>query len=259
VLCGENGRSYTAQLRARLLDAGLAVRVSADPDSLADARVLVTIVSEMPDAAVRDMRLAARRRGVTVLPVLVGTHTEPDAFLDARTGALPDAVQLRTLRELASRAQANTVTEAPDPAVAAIGAALAAGDLVAADRHTTSALLAAAGCTDQGWAGPDEVASIGRRLLLDCARTWDEGTAGEHGFMAQRILMADCAGTEIADLAHLFGWGDPLTIPAGYASWVDGAGAGFFPTLRPALAAKAWFDTWNITVSAVYRRIRSEF
>lgn len=259
VLCGGIGRSYTRQLRALLLDAGLAVRVSADPASLTGAKVLVAVVSERPDAAVRDMRLAARGRGVTVLPVLVGAHTEPGAFLDARTGALPDAAQLRTLRELAARGNTDPATETPDPAVARIGTALAQGDLVAADRHTTAALLAAAGCADQGWAGSNEVASIGKRLLVDCARIWHEGTGGRHGFLAQRVLMADCTGTEVADLAHLFGWGDPLSIPADYPSWVTGAGAGFFPTLRHDVPADAWFDTWNVTVSAMYRRIRSEF
>ncbi|NKE64066.1 hypothetical protein FXN61_48215, partial [Lentzea sp. PSKA42] len=159
VLCGEIGRSYTARLRARMLDAGLAVRVSSDPDSLADAAVLVAVVSERPDPAVRDMRLAARRHGVKVLPVLVGTHTEPDAFLDARTGALPDAAQLRALRELAAGEKESPVAETPDPAVIRIGAALAEGDLVLADRHTTAALLAAAGCGDRGVGG----AGRGRR------------------------------------------------------------------------------------------------
>lgn len=259
VLCGGDGRSYTAELRDRMTDAGLAVRVSADPDSLANATVLVVVVSERPDAAVRDMRLAARQRGVEVLPVLVGNHSEPGAFLDARTGALPDTAQLRTMRELAAGRKAGPAADAPDPAVARIVAALADGDLVLADRHTTAALLAAAGCADLGWAGPDEVAAIGTRLLLDCARGWHEGTDGKHGFLAQRDLMAGRTGTEVVDLADLFGWGDPLTIPADYTSWVANAGAGFFPTLRHDLSTSSWFDTWNVTVSAVYRRIRSEF
>jgi predicted Ser/Thr protein kinase len=257
VLCGGNGRGYTARLRACLVDAGLTVRTSADPDSLADATVLVVVVSERPDPAVRDMRLAARQRGVEVLPVLVGSRTEPGAFLDARTGALPTPAQLRALRERAARKPVST-NDSTDPAVAGIAAALAGGDLVLADRRTTAALLAAAGCADLGWAGPDEVASIGGQLLRDCARVWHEGTDGKHGFLAQRGLLADRTGTEVADLAELFGWGDPLTIPADYASWVAGAGAAFFPTLRHDRATGSWFDTWNVTVSAVYRRIRSE-
>ncbi|MFJ5989224.1 protein kinase [Lentzea sp. NPDC092896] len=260
VLCGGNGRSHTAHLLALLLDAGLAVRVSAEPDSLADARVLLVIVSERPDAAVRDMRLAARQRGVTVLVVLAGGHHEPDVFLDARTGALPDAAQLRALREIAAGGNASPATEtSPAPAVAGIAAALAEGDLVAADLLTTAVLLAAAGCADHGWAGLDEVASIGTRLLRDCAHVWHEGTDGKHGFRAQRLLMADGTGTEVADLAHLFGWGDPLGIPADYPVWVTGAGPGFFPTLRHEVPSGAWFDNWNVTVSALYRRIRSEF
>ncbi|MDX8146917.1 serine/threonine-protein kinase [Lentzea sp. BCCO 10_0061] len=270
VLCGGNGRSHTARLLAVLLDNGLAVRVSADPDSLADARVLVVVVSERPDAAVRDMRLAARQRGVTVLVVLAGGHHEPDVFLDARTGALPDATQLRALRVLAMGWDTVPVPEffptapldataALDPAVAEIAAALAEGDLVTADLHTTAVLLAAAGCADHGWAGLDEVASIGERLLRDCARVWHEGTDGKHGFLAQRLLMTDRTGTEVADLAHLFGWGDPLGIPADYPVWVTCAGPGFFPTLRHEVPSDAWFDNWNITVSALYGRIRSEF
>ncbi|SFR24779.1 Serine/threonine protein kinase [Lentzea waywayandensis] len=263
VLCGGKGRSYTAQLLSRLVNFGLAVRVSADPDSLADARVLVVVVSERPDAAVRDMRLAAVQRGVTVLVVLVGGHHETDVFLDARTGALPDDAQLRALRELAA-GRNDSVTTTPreattDPAVAEIAAALAEGDLVTADLHTTAALLAAAGCASLGWAGLDEVASIGERLLRDCARVWHEGTDGKHGFRAQRLLMADGNGTEVADLAHLFGWGDPASIPADYPAWVTGAGPGFFPTLRHEVPSGAWFDDWNVTVSALYGRIRSEF
>ncbi|MGW5054994.1 protein kinase domain-containing protein [Actinokineospora sp. NPDC004072] len=260
VLCGESRRSYTAQLRARLLDSGLAVRVSADPDSLADASVLVLVVSERPDPAVRDMRLAARGRGVTVLPVLVGGHSEPDAFLDARTGALPDATHLRRIRELAAREQRSVpVRGLFDPAIAAIAAELAAGDLVTADRHTTAVLLAAAGCAERGWAGPEEVAAIGADLLRDCAHVWEDGTGGDHGFLAQRRLMADGEGTEVADLAACFGWGDPARIAADYGAWVATAGAGFFPTLRSASLSSPWFDSWNSTVSAVYRRIRSEF
>jgi hypothetical protein len=194
-----------------------------------------------------------------VLPVLVGTHTEPDAFLDARNGTLPDATHLRTLRTLAARERAPAPADEPTPEIIAIGAALANGDLVTADQLTTAALLAAAGCADRPWAGRDEVALIGARFLRDCAHTWDSRTGGEHGFLAQRRLMADVKGTEVFDLARLFGWGDPRTIPADYASWVAGAGPGFFPTLRGVPSSGTWFDRWNITVSAVYQQVRREF
>jgi eukaryotic-like serine/threonine-protein kinase len=259
VLSGEKGRSYTAQLHAWLRDAGMTVRVCTDPESLTAATALVLVLSERPDAAVQDMRLAAQRRGVTVLPVLVGTHAEPGAFLDARTGALPDAAHLRTLRALAARERAPAPAEKPSPEITAIGQALANGNPVAADRLTTAALLAAAGCADRTWAGRDEVALIGARFLRDCAQTWDGGTGGRHGFLAQRRLMADARGTEVADLARLFGWGDPRTIPADYENWVADAGPGFFPTLRCAPSSGTWFDRWNITVSAVYKRVRMEF
>ncbi|HEX8866073.1 MAG TPA: serine/threonine-protein kinase, partial [Lentzea sp.] len=126
VLCGERERSYTARLRATMLDAGLSVRVSADADSLAGAAVLVVVVSERPDAAVRDMRLAARDRGVDVLVVVVGGRPEPGTFLDARTGALPTAAQLVELRLRASR-EVSPGTRKADPAVALIRQALAGG------------------------------------------------------------------------------------------------------------------------------------
>lgn len=257
VLCGENERSYTARLRARMLDAGLAVRVSTDADSLADATVLVVVVSERQDAAVRDMRLAARARGLEELVVVAGGRPEPGTFLDARTGTLPSAAQLVELRRRASK-KTTSSEDTPDPAVAIISQALADGDLVTADLHTTAVLLAAAGCAELGWASGDEIASIGSRLLHDCARVWQEETEGKHGFLAQRALMAD-TGTEVADLARLFGWGDPLTIPADYLSWTANAGPGFFPTLRTEMPGSGWFTTWNITVSALYKRIRSEF
>lgn len=259
VLSGGN-ESYTAQLRAWLRDAGMTVRMSTDPESLTAATVLVAVVSERADAAVRDMRLAARQLDVTVLPVLVGTHSEPGAFLDARTGTLPSAEHRRALRELAARKSAPAPAQAQQcaPEITAIGTALANDGPVAADRLTTEALLAAAGCANRAWAGRDEVALIGARFLRDCARIWDDSTAGRYGFLAQRRLMADAKGTEVADLARLFGWGDPRTIPADYASWVAQAGPGFFPTLRGVPSSGTWFDRWNLIVSAVYQRVRME-
>ena len=277
VLCGEERRSYTAQLRDHLKDAGFSVRMSSVPETLAGSSVLVVMVSDEPSTAVADMRLAAQRLGIAVLPVLVGAHNHPDAFLDARANALPGPEHIRRLRELTRNRHTGSVgsvgsvgsagaartedTKGPvDSGVEAIRLALVRGDLVAADHLTTAALLAAAGRSQAGWIGRDDADRLGTVFLRDCARVWHEETAKRHGFVAQLSLCPGDLDRDMVDLVKLFGWDNPHAISPDYHRWVSDNGhhPGFFPTLRTAVRPTQWYDRWSMTVSAVHRRIRRE-
>jgi len=277
VLCAESERSYTGRLRTCLKDAGFIVRVSSEPETLTDASVLIVMVSDKPSPAVADMRLAAQRLGIAVLPVVVGAHGRQDAFLDARSNALPGPMHLRRLRDLARLAAsagaepagavepAGTAKPARrkdqgDPVIEAIIEALARGDLVAADQLTTAALLTAAGRSQAGWIARDDVDRVETAFLRDCARVWHEETAQLHGFLAQRLLCQGDADRDMIDLVKLFGWDNPHAISSDYHSWVAGNGhhPGFFPTLRTVDMSTRWYDRWSITVSSIHRRIRRE-
>lgn len=259
VLCGDGGGSYVMRLRDFLADAGLPVRVSRQPDTLAEAAVLLTVVSDRPGTTVADMRSAARRLGLPVLVVAVGAGARPDAFLDARAGGMPGPAHLRRLRELA-RTPRTAPTEKARPMIEPVRAALTRGDLVAADQLTTTLLVDAAGCAELGWIGRAEVAAIETALLRDCARVWHDETGQSHGFLAQRVLFPGGDHCDIAELAPRYGWGAPGAVPADYHGWVADRGhqPGFFPTLRHAGATGNWFDRWSMTVSSVHERIRQE-
>lgn len=259
VLCGGEDSGYAARLRDFLADAGLSVRVSRQPDTLGEAAVLLTLVADTPSTTVTDMGAAARRLGLPVLPVTIGAGSRPDAFLDARTGALPDRARLRRLRELA-RAPRRAPAEPAEPVIAPVHAALARGDLVAADQLTTTLLLTAASCAELGWIGEAEVAAVETALLRDCARVWHEETGQRHGFLVQCGLFPCDGYCDITELAPRYGWGEPADYQADYHGWVAERGhrPGFFPTLRHADAAGNWFDPWSMTVSSVHQRIRQE-
>lgn len=260
VLSGADGSSYAARLRDFLVDAGFGVRISSEPDTLAGAAVLITLVSDRPSRAVTDMRAAARRLGLTVLPVVVGSRRQPDPFLDARAGALPDPAHLRTLRELTRARVPTTVAAAPEPVLEPVRVALARRDLVAADQLTTALLLDAAGCAEAGWVGKAQVADVETAFLRDCARVWYSETDQRHGFLAQRKLADGLGRCDMGTLARTFGWGEPRSIPSDYHAWVAGRdhAPGFFPTLRAATATRNWYDRWSMTVSAVHQRIWKE-
>src|SRR5262249_32678059 len=218
--------------------------------------------------AVEDMRLRAQQLGIAVLPVVVGAHNRPDAFLDARANALPGPEHLRRLRELTKirpvgSAGAAKVEDRGDPecSVAAIRQPLVRGDLVTADQLTTAALFTAAGRSQAGWIGRDDADRLGTVFLRDCARVWHEETDKRHGFVAQLLLCPDDLDQDMTDLVRLFGWDKPHAISPDYRRWVDDNGRhpGFlYPTLRTAARPTQWYDRWSMTVSAVHRRIRRE-
>ncbi|WP_051115037.1 serine/threonine-protein kinase [Actinokineospora enzanensis] len=259
VLCGTDG--YTARLRDVLVDAGLPVRVSRDPDVLADAAVLLAVEDDRPDRVITDMRAAAVRRGVTVLPVAVGVEAAADVFLDARVHQLPGREQLRELRRLVRAPRAPAVPEShPDRVLEPVREALARGDLVGADQLTTVLLLTAAGGAEVGWADPERLDTVETEFLRSCARIWHDETERRHGFRAQRDLYPADGDLDLSALSRAFGWGEPRVIPADYHRWTRRSDfpAGFFPTLRAAEVGGRWFDRWDQTVSAVHRRLRGE-
>jgi hypothetical protein len=268
VMCGEEKRSYTAQLRDHLKDAGFSVRVSSVPETLTEDSVLIVVVSDEPNTAVEDMRLAAQHLGIAVLPVLVGARNRPNAFLDARANVLPGPEHIRRLRELTKNRPAGSTdtTRTEDrkgqghSGIEAIRRALVRGDLVTADHLTTAALLAAVGRSQAGWIGRDDADRLGTVFLRDCARVWHEETDKRHGFVAQLLLCPGDADRDMVDLVKLFGWDSPHAISPDYHRWVtdNGHHTGFFPTLRTTVRPMQWYDRWSMTVSAVHRRIRRE-
>lgn len=169
MMCGEEERGYTAQLRAHLRNRGLSVRVSSLPETLADASVLIVVVSDKPNTAVEDMRLAAKRLGIPVLTVIVGGRDRPDAWLDARGNALPSDKHRKKLRELATKGRrVDSDTEdrkdPDDSVIEVIRTALACGELVTADQLTTTALLTAVGRDQAGWIGRDDAVRLETRF-----------------------------------------------------------------------------------------------
>ncbi|UVS80570.1 protein kinase domain-containing protein [Actinokineospora sp. UTMC 2448] len=264
VVCGAPQAAYPARLRKHLMENGFIVRISTVPETLDSACVLLILETDRPSPEAVDMRLAAERRNVPVRRIVVTGHRRPDAFLDARTNALPGPAHLTQLRALA-RAEPRP-QDATGPVdrtvvlVAGIRTVLRDGDLIAADRMTTDALLAAAGRSSEGWMTRSHVARIGTAFLTEIADVWQEETDGRHGFRAQRALLPDNARNRMGPLSQAFGWKYQGHIPDDYEKWVAERVdvPGFFPTLRPPQQSSGWYDNWSITITAVHDRISEE-
>ncbi|WP_082403195.1 protein kinase domain-containing protein [Saccharothrix sp. NRRL B-16348] len=264
VVCGAPQNGYELRLRKLLVDNGFAVRISAIPDTLNGAGVLLILVTDRPAPETVDMRLAAEWLNIPVLGIALSGLRQPDEFLDARASALPGPAHLAQLRALVRTEQRPRHSTSPvdrtAALVAAVRTALRAGDLVTADRLTTDMLLTAAGRAEEGWMIRSHVNRIGTAFLREFTEVWHEETGGRHGFRAQRALVPENSRNRMFALARAFGWSHDGPIPDDYEAWSADRGdvPGFFPTLRSPKRSYDWYDNWGMTVTAVHNRISEE-
>ncbi|CCH29500.1 protein kinase [Actinosynnema sp. NPDC047251] len=265
VVCGASHGGYRGRLRKLLVENGLAVRISAVPDTLNGAGVLLILVTDRPPPEAFDMRLAADLLNIPVRRIVIDGPRQPDSFLDARANALPGPDHLAQLRALVRTEQRRHDATSPVDRTAAlvttVRTALRAGDPVTADRLTTDMLLAAAGRSDEGWMTRSHVNHVGTAFLRELARVWQEETGGRHGFRAQRALLPENTRNRMFSLARTFGWSDQGSIADDYETWVSDRAdvPGFFPTLRSPEPSYGWYDNWSMTVTAVHDRISEEW
>ncbi|QFZ16587.1 hypothetical protein [Saccharothrix syringae] len=212
---------------------------------------------------------------------LPGKDFHEDAYLRLRPGARPEPPPASTaglLTDLVRSAPAPPVRRVVEPVarpapaqpplapgvrdlVAAVGAALAEGDLVTADRCTTLALLGQAGRV--GFLRRVDVAKLGDGLLAELDDAWAGASGGRWGFRAQRARLAGVvlSGRPFLQISMALGWREAGDVVPLYARFATRAGNGdtpFYPTLRnpDREAEPLWRDEWTSTVVAAHARLR---